>query len=805
MCLWFQVLPPWLRLTMLLFAGSSVLFCPAAVFVALDRRYLPDLVTFEYGDLLAGGQLSVYHQLVRWSFWLTVSWDIAVVAWFTVGAVPMTIEKFCKWFYREFPESVRTRLEFITAIRVWIAQALFFIFSVIAFAIIFPQMGIVDMWYGVFRVLCMLLVLSICLFIQRLTVQYIAINFHRVAYEDRIKESKRAVRALDRLSKSIKTNPSTGDSLEMGRDRKATPSWLRASNPNLVNLANSSGTVTNNTTASLVSSGTTNASVGSSPTDTDAGKSLSPSSARLPPLSESPTRLTSPGLDFPLVASPPVQSQARSDDVVVSVTHPYDDTRSDPSATGNAVSGVGLSSSPATATTATTATTAGSTLSPDSATGMAQRHASPDSPATRPAAPPTLRGMSVTSLFHRKSRATPTAGTAASSAGSADQARASASSPHSPGGDTASITAAAKRRAALSEPTQPPSRVMIGGSKYAKKIKRLDVSEKQAVKLGRKLFAALGGTPQQELSISSFSPYFQDEQTAKDAFEFFDKDGNGTLSEKEMKQAVVRIYRERHNLFSSLRDLSQALGCLNQVLYGVSIVITCFLSLPIYGIPLTAVLPFTTILVALSFVFGGSAKTGFECIVFLFVTHPYDTGDRIIVDGQGYKVLEINLLTTVLERNDGQKVYAPNAALIQKFIHNIRRSGDQSESIEVHMDFHTPEETIHELQARMLAFVKSQSRDYNPACDLSIAEFDNLNRLKCNIGIKYKGNWQDGGKRWARRNAFMYALKRHLDELGVRYEAVTLPVRVLNGGELLGGAGGAGGAGGQPTFRVTPA
>ena len=33
------------------------------------------------------------------------------------------------------------------------------------------------------------------------------------------------------------------------------------------------------------------------------------------------------------------------------------------------------------------------------------------------------------------------------------------------------------------------------------------------------------------------------------------------------------------------------------------------------------------------FMFGNQAKITFEALVFLFIMHPYDVGDRVIVDG----------------------------------------------------------------------------------------------------------------------------------------------------------------------------
>lgn len=50
------------------------------------------------------------------------------------------------------------------------------------------------------------------------------------------------------------------------------------------------------------------------------------------------------------------------------------------------------------------------------------------------------------------------------------------------------------------------------------------------------------------------------------------------------------------------------------------------------------------------FVFGNMAKTLFEAIVFIFVMHPFDVGDRIEIDGNQMVVEEMNILTTVFLR-----------------------------------------------------------------------------------------------------------------------------------------------------------
>ena len=55
----------------------------------------------------------------------------------------------------------------------------------------------------------------------------------------------------------------------------------------------------------------------------------------------------------------------------------------------------------------------------------------------------------------------------------------------------------------------------------------------------------------------------------------------------------------------------------------------------IFGIETSRLLVFfTSVFIPSVFIFGNSARTTFESLIFLFVVHPFDVGDRIFVDGQ---------------------------------------------------------------------------------------------------------------------------------------------------------------------------
>jgi len=65
----------------------------------------------------------------------------------------------------------------------------------------------------------------------------------------------------------------------------------------------------------------------------------------------------------------------------------------------------------------------------------------------------------------------------------------------------------------------------------------------------------------------------------------------------------------------------------------------------------------------LSWLIGGSLQEVLISIIFLFIKHPFDVGDRINFNKTDYTVKEIRLLTSILLDSNGTLVQAPNTVL----------------------------------------------------------------------------------------------------------------------------------------------
>lgn len=303
-------------------------------------------------------------------------------------------------------------------------------------------------------------------------------------------------------------------------------------------------------------------------------------------------------------------------------------------------------------------------------------------------------------------------------------------------------------------------------------------SAANAKRLAKTLFYNLQ-TNSDELVVQNFYPYFDSHEEAQRAFSLFDKDANGDISKSEMKEKIFYVYKERKDLHTSLRDLSQAAGKLDIIFLTIVALLWIFIVLSIFGKDIVKnMLSIGSFLVALSFVFGNSLKILFENIVFLFVTHPYDSGDLVCIDDTDMYVREVGLNSTTFVTWDGKRMYYPNNIISQKPIHNVRRSPNMTDKIVLHIDCYTPQVKIFELRARMRDYLMKESKEFQPGLEIQIQEMDA--RLKISMCIEHKGNWQDSGRRWARRTAFNYALKEAVEDIGIRYYAVPQRVEVYN-------------------------
>ncbi|KAK7411880.1 hypothetical protein VNO78_03323 [Psophocarpus tetragonolobus] len=253
----------------------------------------------------------------------------------------------------------------------------------------------------------------------------------------------------------------------------------------------------------------------------------------------------------------------------------------------------------------------------------------------------------------------------------------------------------------------------------------------------------------------------------------------GRINRKSLKNWLVKVYLGRQSLVHSLHDTNTAVGDLN-VLVSVNVVILIIIVwLLLMGFLSTQLLVvIVTQITALAFMFGNTAKTVFESIVFLFAMHPFDIGDRCVIDGVQLVVEEMSILSTVFLKLDNEKIFYPNSVLATKPISNYYRSPEMGDSVKFAVDLSTSIESIGALKAKIKAYLESMPQHWRPNHTLVVEDIENGHKMEMVLYFTHTINFQKYNDKRRRRSELILELKKILEDLNIKYHLQPQEVRL---------------------------
>jgi small-conductance mechanosensitive channel len=302
--------------------------------------------------------------------------------------------------------------------------------------------------------------------------------------------------------------------------------------------------------------------------------------------------------------------------------------------------------------------------------------------------------------------------------------------------------------------------------------------------LARRLYRTFAREETETVHSEDLRHAFENDDEADAAFSMFDKDMNGDISMEELEAVCVEIGRERKSITASLKDLDSVVSKLDNVFMFIVLVITILVFISLISTSAAGVLTSAgSTVLALSWLFSATAQEFLQSIIFVFVKHPFDVGDRVGIYGNtgatglgdDYFVKEIALLYTEFKKMEGHIVQAPNSYLNTLFILNQRRSGALAEAVPVIIKFGTTIDQIDQLRQRLLEFVKSEKREYQSNILTELREVKEVHQLTLNVVFFYKSNWQNELLRLQRRNKFICALMISMQECGIEGPRMRYP------------------------------
>ncbi|RKF61620.1 putative MscS family protein [Erysiphe neolycopersici] len=294
--------------------------------------------------------------------------------------------------------------------------------------------------------------------------------------------------------------------------------------------------------------------------------------------------------------------------------------------------------------------------------------------------------------------------------------------------------------------------------------------------LARRLYRTFAHETRNTVLSDDLKSAFDNEEEAHAAFSMFDKDLNGDISMEELEAVCVEIGRERKGITASLKDLDSVVSKLDQVFLFIVSIITILVFLSLISASASVILTSAgSTILALSWLLQATAQEFLQSIIFVFVKHPFDVGDRVTIygntgktlTGDDYFVKGISLLYTEFKKMEGHIVQAPNSYLNTIFVLNQRRSGGLAEAVPVTVKFGTTLEQIDTLRQRLLEFVTLENREYQQNILTELTTIYEAYSVTLNIVFFYKSNWQNELLRLQRRNKFICAMMVSMNELGI--------------------------------------
>ncbi|XP_052182203.1 mechanosensitive ion channel protein 10-like isoform X2 [Diospyros lotus] len=255
----------------------------------------------------------------------------------------------------------------------------------------------------------------------------------------------------------------------------------------------------------------------------------------------------------------------------------------------------------------------------------------------------------------------------------------------------------------------------------------------------------------------------------------------GKIKKSSLRNWVVNVYNERKSLAHSLSDAKTAIEELNRILSGILLITIIVVWLLLMGFITTHVLVFlSSQLLLAAFIFGNTCKTIFEALIFVFVMHPFDVGDRCVIDGVQMVVEEMNILTTIFLRYDNEKIYYPNSVLATKPISNFYRSPEMCDSVEFAVDVSTSVESIVALKAKIKGYLESKPRHWRPNHSVQVQEIEDVNKMKLSLYVNHTINFQNYLEKSTRRSELVLELKKIFEELQIKYNLLPQEVHLRN-------------------------
>lgn len=205
---------------------------------------------------------------------------------------------------------------------------------------------------------------------------------------------------------------------------------------------------------------------------------------------------------------------------------------------------------------------------------------------------------------------------------------------------------------------------------------------------------------------------------------------------------LVDLHRTRKDIWENAVNIKDAIHVLDRVFTSLVLIIASLVFAAVFIPYVAANLPeFATVLSAPAFALSRTVSEFISSSVLVFVKHPYDVGDRVILNKIEYQIVRISLWYTVFRTIDNDAIsQISNAGIGKIFVDNITRSGPMKERYQFSISSSTSFQDIEKLRIELENFVRADEncRDYQSDVDIQLVSIADMKQLDLRVEIKFK-------------------------------------------------------------------
>ena len=278
-------------------------------------------------------------------------------------------------------------------------------------------------------------------------------------------------------------------------------------------------------------------------------------------------------------------------------------------------------------------------------------------------------------------------------------------------------------------------------------------------------------------------------QVQDKVMEVLDTENVGVLKREQIVRRFVEIYERRRDLAKSLASTTSVLATLETITLSALYVVLVFVVLGIFDQNILEMwFTVSSMFLAFVFMFGNSIRQLFESVIFIFVIHPFDVGDSVLIKGVRHKIQNISILTTETTKWNGQVIYYPNSVLNSNPMINLSRTKTYTDEQTWVVDLHTPQRVFESLPMYLEAYAKDHSDDYIEIIPRIYSHAEDPMKIKITVFYMYTFNGLPPDRSGNARDRLGLHIRKFLVDNGVAYRQQVLPVELVQSGQVGDGA-----------------